>query len=233
MVLTSWTKIFLTQTTRYQTNIIRVIGFPVRIKIQRVFFFPEYKSCRDIILGMRGRQHGLLSLENRVGEGLWVVLLGWMLPDHFLSGSLFSDRLSLKSFRAACLSPVEAFCFLSFSFSWFTAANLSNQGHLPGAFPTVNIWHCLGRRGACLLSPEYRKGGHLSLCSAIALVINPLFCLSNQLLIHPVDFILQCTWSDDCVLNMGNAILSPSQENTLMESLWPLPFPMPGAECDM
>lgn len=25
----------------------------------------------------------------------------------------------------------------------------------------------------------------------------------------------------------------PSQENTLKEALWPLPFPMPGAECDM
>lgn len=215
VVLTSWTKIFLTQTTRYQTNIFRVMGFPVRIKIQRVFFFPEYKSCRDIILGMRGRQRGLLSLENRVGEGLWVVLLGWMLPDHFLSGSFFSDRLSPKSFGAACLSPVEAFCFLCFSFSWFTAANLSNQGHLPGAFPTVNIWHCLGQRGACLLrsqtqklSPDYCKRGHLSLFSAITLAINPLICLFNHLLIHPIDFILQCTWSDDYVLNMGNAIFS-------------------------
>lgn len=131
---------------------------------------------------------------------LWEFLFRWLSP---------------KSFRAACLSPVETFCFLCFSFSWFTAANLSNQGHLPGAFPTVNIWHCLGQRGPCLLrsqtqklSPEYCKGGHLSLCSAITLVINPLICLSNHLLIHPIDFILQCTWSDDCVLNMGNAILS-------------------------
>lgn len=51
-------------------HLCQVHGSPVKIKIQRVFILPEYRSCQDVTLRMGGRQcGGLMSLENRVGEG--------------------------------------------------------------------------------------------------------------------------------------------------------------------
>lgn len=130
-------------------------------------------------------------------------------------------------FRPAFMSPLGQHVLhllkrsVSFGFRSFDLQQLTSptRAICLGAFPAVNTWHSLGQRGACLLrsqtqkpSPESCKGGHLPLCSGhhTSEVINPLICLPNHLSVYPTDS-LKCTWSGDCVLNMGNAILLVSE----------------------